>query len=114
MPPYTPTTEPHTEQTETASNLTLVEEFLDGLAWEMRDKRLDGLPFMSSIWPSIYLCLGYIYLVKLVGPIFMMKRDAFKLDLFARCYNSAQFVFELLLFPWISVHYFYEGNGWGK
>ena len=114
MPPYTATTEPVAEESKTTSNFTLLQEFLDGFAWEKRDKRLDGLPLMSSIWPSIYICLCYLYLVKVAGPLYMRNRDAIKLDQFARCYNSVQFVFELLLIPWLSVYYFSEGNGWGK
>ena len=114
MPPYTDTTETVTEDTESEDTLSLLEEFLDGFAWEKRDKRLDGFPLMSSIWPSIYICLLYIFLVKVVGPKLMRERDALKLDLPVGCYNSIQFMFELLVIPWLSVYYFSEGNGWGK
>ena len=108
---------PYTEESEqgiSASNLTLLEEFLDGFTWEKRDKRLDGLPLMSSIWPSLFICLGYLYLVRIAGPNFMRNRDAFKLDWFVGCYNSILFLFELSLIPWLSVYYFSEGHGWGK
>ena len=111
MPPYRHKTWPGSE---TESNQTLVKEFIDGFSWEKRDKRLDGLPLMSSIWPSIYICLAYLYLVRVAGPIFMRNREVLKLNQFARCYNCGQFVCELLLIPWLSLHYFLEGNGWGK
>ena len=111
MPPYRHKTWPGSE---TESNQTLVKEFIDGFSWEKRDKRLDGLPLMSSIWPSIYICLGYLYLVKIIGPRFMMNRGAYKLDWFVRCYNIVLFVSEVLMIPWLSAHYFLEGNGLGK
>ena len=108
MPPYT---EAHHG---TTSNLTLIENFLNGFDWNKRDKRMDGFPLMSSIWPTFYICLGYVYLAKVAGPIYMCNRNPLKLEKFARSYNTIQFLCELLLIPWLSVHYFTTGNGWRK
>ena len=108
MPPYT---EAHND---TATNLTLFEEFLDGFDWNKRDTRLDGFPLMSSIWPSIYICLGYIYLAKIAGPIYMRNRNPLRLKTFAQSYNTIQFLCELLLIPWLSVYFFSTRNDWRK
>ena len=108
MPPFTEA------QHKTTSNLTVIEKFLVGFEWSKRDKRLDGLPFMSSIWPSIFVLLTYVLLTKVVGPILMHNRDPMKLKHFTQCYNSVQLLCEFLLLPWLSVHYFAKGNGWGE
>ena len=34
----------------------------------LRDERADSLPLMSSIWPTITICLGYVYFIKVAGP----------------------------------------------
>ena len=108
MPPFTEA------QEDATSNLTIFEKFLEGFEWNKRDKRLDGLPLMFSIWPSIFILLTYVFLTKVAGPTLMRKRNPLKLKYFAQCYNSVQFVGEFLLIPWLSIHYFAEGNGWGE
>lgn len=30
--------------------------------------RADSYPLMSSIWPTLAICLGYVYFVKVLGP----------------------------------------------
>ena len=34
----------------------------------LRDERADSYPLMSSVWPTVTMCLGYIYLMKVAGP----------------------------------------------
>ena len=86
----------------------------DGFDWNKRDKRLDGFPLMSSIWPTIFISLAYVNLAKIVGPFLMRNKSPLKLDKFARCYNTTQFLCELLLIPWLSVYFFSTGNSWSK
>ena len=33
-----------------------------------RDERADSFLLMSSIWPTIIICLGYVYFIKVAGP----------------------------------------------
>ena len=88
--------------TATTSNLTNIEKLLDGFDWDKRDKRLDGLPLMSSIWPSIFILVTYIILTKVVGPISMRQRNPMKLKYFAKCHNSVHFLCEFVLTVWLS------------
>ena len=99
---------------EKTSNITFLQEFFDGFDWNKRDKRMDGFPLMSSIWPTIFISLAYVNLAKIVGPFFMRNKSPLKLDKFARCYNTTQFLCELLLIPWLSVYFFSTGNSWSK
>ena len=99
---------------EKTSNITLIQEFFDGFDWNKRDKRMDGFPLMSSIWPTIFISLAYANLAKIVGPFFMRNKSPLKLDKFARCYNTSQFLCELLLIPWLSVYFFSTGISWSK
>ncbi|KAK4019675.1 Elongation of very long chain fatty acids protein 1 [Daphnia magna] len=79
--------------------------------WESRDKRLDGLPLMSSPVPSIVICLGYVYAVKVCGPKFMKNRPAFKLRGILMAYNLFQIIYngwlfyEISRFGWLSGNY---------
>ena len=31
-------------------------------------KRADAWPLMSSVWPTVAICVGYVYFVKVLGP----------------------------------------------
>ena len=99
---------------EKTSNITFLQEFFDGFDWNKRDKRMDGFPLMSSIWPTIFISLAYVNLAKIVGPFIMRNKNPLKLDKFARCYNTTQFLCELLLIPWLSVYFFSTGISWSK
>ena len=99
---------------EESSNMSLVERFLEGFAWSKRDRRLDGFPLMSSIWPTIFIMTCYALLGLVVGPRFMRDRNAFKLEIFGLVFNTYQFLAEFALTPWIALHYFAEDNGWGE
>ena len=37
--------------------------------WDLRDKRVDDWPMMNSPWPTISLCVGYIYLSMILGKL---------------------------------------------
>nr|QWC69491.1 fatty acid elongase 3 [Tigriopus californicus] len=65
--------------------------------WELRDKRMDGYPLMSSPWPAIGLCFGYICIVKLIGPAIMKNREPFQLKTPMLLYNGFQVVFSLFV-----------------
>ena len=114
MPPYTSTPTLFEAKGETGFNLTLLEKFLDGFDWNKRDIRLDGFPMMSSIWPNTIIVLSYVLLAKVIGPKIMCNRKPLKLDIFASCYNTIQFIGEFFLLPWLSINYLAEGNGWGE
>ena len=99
-----------------ASNSTsFIGRLLEGFDWSKRDRRLDGFPLMSSIWPTIFITMIYAFLALVVGPRFMMKRKPYKMEIFGLVFNTFQFFAEFALIPWIGIHYFFTNdNGWGK
>ena len=48
-------------------------------AWEQRDTRVDGFVMMRSVIPTLALCLGYVYIVKVWGPNYMRDRPPFQI-----------------------------------
>ena len=96
------------------SNMSLVERFLEGFVWSKRDRRIDGFPLMSSIWPTIFIVMCYAMLGLVVGPRFMQNRKPFKMVIFGLIFNTYQFLAEFALVPWIGMHYFADDKGWGE
>ena len=37
--------------------------------WDLRDKRVDNWPMINSPWPTISLCVGYIYMAMVLGKL---------------------------------------------
>ena len=90
------------------------EEFMDGFAWEKRDKRLDGLPMMGSIWHVVYLNIAYLLAVKMVGPKFMENRQPISSTILV-FYNGFQFLSRLAILT-RALYYFakYDDLGFGE
>jgi hypothetical protein len=59
-------------------------------AWDLRDRRLDDWPLMSSPCPTMVICATYVYLVKVWGPNYMKDRPAKNLRTFLIGYNVFQ------------------------
>ena len=80
-------------------------EFYNEL-WNIRDRRVDDWFLMSSIWPTVALCVSYLYFVVFLGPRLMKNREPFKILPLIQLYN----VFVTLL----SAYMFYEisMSGW--
>lgn len=62
------------------------------------DPRTKDWPMMSSPFHTLALCLGYVYLVKVVGPKFMENRKPFQLKNTLIVYNFFQVIFSTWLF----------------
>ncbi|XP_046437612.1 elongation of very long chain fatty acids protein AAEL008004-like [Daphnia pulex] len=79
--------------------------------WELRDKRVDDWPLMSSPIMPIVICLAYVYVVKIWGPQYMKDRPAYKLKEALLVYNLFQIVsngwlfYELGRYGWLSGNY---------
>uniref|UniRef100_A0A0N7ZCK1 Elongation of very long chain fatty acids protein n=1 Tax=Scylla olivacea TaxID=85551 RepID=A0A0N7ZCK1_SCYOL len=79
----------------------LVEKVVDGyndIFINRRDPRVDGWLFMDSPWPTFFLCISYVLLVKVIGPRCMKNRPPFDLRRLLVFYNAAQVVFSTWLF----------------
>ena len=68
------------------------------------DRRLDGWPLMDSMTPTVLMCLGYVILVKYVGPWLMQDRKPFELKKVLIVYNAAQVIFSAWQFYEVSPH----------
>lgn len=66
------------------------------------DPRVDGWLFMSSPWPTFFICVSYVVLVKVIGPWYMKDRPPFQLRNLLVFYNAAQVVFSTWLFYEVS------------
>ena len=88
------------------------------LAWcplanlvQLRDPRSDSWPLMSSIWPTTFICIAYVYIVKVgkrskakhftwhfkvAGPNFMKNREPYNIKGIMIAYNLFQVTFTFL------------------
>lgn len=53
---------------------------------------------MHSPFPTLFICLSYIYVVKVLGPKLMENRKPFELKKVLIAYNLFQVVFSAWLF----------------
>ncbi|XP_052865958.1 elongation of very long chain fatty acids protein AAEL008004 isoform X2 [Anopheles cruzii] len=92
--------------------MALIMKYIDSMHHYMEkfgDSRTKDWPLMSSPLPTLALCLGYVYLVKVLGPRLMENRKPFQLKNTLIVYNFVQVVFSAWLF--------YEclmGGWWGS
>jgi len=45
----------------------------DHLMVNLRDPRSDSWPLMSSIWPTTFICIAYVYIVKVKKKSFSVN-----------------------------------------
>lgn len=62
------------------------------------DPRTTDWPLMSSPLPTAAICIGYVYIVKVLGPKLMENRKPFKLRKVLIYYNLFQVIFSCWLF----------------
>uniref|UniRef100_A0A146LEX3 Elongation of very long chain fatty acids protein n=1 Tax=Lygus hesperus TaxID=30085 RepID=A0A146LEX3_LYGHE len=62
------------------------------------DPRTRNWPMMSSPFPTLIICLSYVYFVKVAGPRFMENRKPFQLKNVLIAYNLFQVIFSAWLF----------------
>jgi len=65
----------------------------DHLMVNLRDPRSDSWPLMSSIWPTTFICIAYVYIVKVAGPNFMKNREPYNIKGIMIAYNLFQTLF---------------------
>ena len=103
----------HQETMSKRNSTSLLSEFIDGFAWENRDKRLDGLPLADSVLPTVYICMVYIFLARVAVPKYMENRPAVSTNV-VYIYNGMMIVADFTLFAKL-LHYSRElGYSWGK
>lgn len=94
--------------------MALIMKLIDGMHHYLNkyaDPRTQNWPMMSSPFPTLALCLGYVYLVKVLGPRLMENRKPFHLKNTLILYNFVQVFFSAWLFyeigisGWLTGHY---------
>ncbi|XP_017847072.1 elongation of very long chain fatty acids protein AAEL008004 isoform X1 [Drosophila busckii] len=94
--------------------MALIMKFIESINRYMdshSDSRTKDWPMMSSPFPTLAVCLTYVYLVKVLGPRLMENRKPFHLQNFLVIYNASQVVFSAWLFyeigvsGWLTGHY---------
>ncbi|XP_062563470.1 elongation of very long chain fatty acids protein AAEL008004 isoform X1 [Armigeres subalbatus] len=94
--------------------MALIMKYIDSMHHYMDkygDPRTKDWPLMSSPFPTLALCLGYVYLVKVLGPRLMENRKPFQLRNTLILYNFVQVIFSAWLFyeigisGWLTGHY---------
>ncbi|XP_066996656.1 very long chain fatty acid elongase AAEL008004 isoform X1 [Anabrus simplex] len=85
--------------------ITLYDNFHD-IMEKNGDPRTSNWPLMSSPFPTLLICLLYVYLVKVIGPRLMENRKPFELKRVLIAYNLFQVLFSSWLFYEISM------SGW--
>ncbi|KAH8277190.1 very long chain fatty acid elongase AAEL008004 isoform X4 [Drosophila bipectinata] len=92
--------------------MALIMKYIDSINRYMdshSDSRTKDWPMMSSPFPTLAVCLTYVYLVKVLGPRLMENRKPLHLQNTLVIYNAIQVVFSAWLF--------YEclmGGWWGS
>ncbi|KAG5673961.1 hypothetical protein PVAND_003957 [Polypedilum vanderplanki] len=94
--------------------MALIMKYIDSLHHYMDkygDPRTKDWPLMSSPFHTLGICLGYVYIVKYLGPRLMENRKPFQLKNTLVIYNLMQVIFSTWLFyeigisGWLTGHY---------
>ncbi|KRF99860.1 uncharacterized protein Dwil_GK13751, isoform C [Drosophila willistoni] len=81
--------------------MALIMKYIDSINRYMdsySDSRTKDWPMMSSPFPTLAVCMTYVYLVKVLGPRLMENRKPFHLQQMLVVYNALQVVFSAWLF----------------
>lgn len=89
-----------------ASLTTRIYDFID----EYGDERTKNFFMMDRPYTILGICLGYVVLVKYIGPKFMEGRKPFELNRLMMVYNFAQVIFNAWLFREFLVNGWFEYN----
>lgn len=78
------------------------------------DEEIDELPFMASLGPVLTILAVYLVFVLKIGPVFMRKREGYKLTYTLLIYNAIQVAFSVYLVYRVSfvLKYFDYNIGW--
>merc|ERR1719397_1761203 len=88
----------NTSSSQASAWLSTVQDSYAYLMDELRDPRVDSWPLMSSVWPTVVICILYIWLVKVAGPWFMRDRKPYNLKGVLLVYNLGQTLFSYWMF----------------
>lgn len=73
------------------------------------DPRVSEWPMMQSPWPTISICLLYVYVVKFLAPAFMKDREPMNIRTFMVIYNFLMVIVSFVTF-YLLGHYGWFGK----
>jgi hypothetical protein len=86
----------------------------DLFAWKKRDIRLDEFPLMASIWPTVFLSVTYVFIVKVVAPMYMRGREPIDCYFFMTIYNIVNVVGSFVISYSIFINNWDGGYVWSR
>ncbi|XP_055381231.1 elongation of very long chain fatty acids protein AAEL008004-like isoform X3 [Condylostylus longicornis] len=93
--------------------MALIMRYIDSINRYMDsygDPRTKDFPMMSSPFPTLAVCLTYVYFVKVLGPRLMENRKPFQLQHTLVIYNLAQVIFSAWIFYEIGMSGWFTGH----
>ncbi|XP_012263954.1 elongation of very long chain fatty acids protein AAEL008004-like isoform X2 [Athalia rosae] len=93
--------------------MSIIMQYVDQFH-EILDKHADSRTtnwfLMSSPFPTLFICLSYVYVVKVLGPKFMENRKPYQLKEVLILYNFIQVIFSAWLFYEIGISGWFTGD----
>lgn len=68
------------------------------------DPRVQEWPMMQSPWPTLGICISYVYFVKVLGPSIMKERGPYNIRLFMVFYNFAMVAVSAYIFLKLGIY----------
>ncbi|GFR06632.1 elongation of very long chain fatty acids protein AAEL008004 [Trichonephila clavata] len=72
--------------------------------FENADPRVKDWPLMQSPFPTLVICLSYVYVVKYLGPSIMKNRQPLDIRWLMALYNFVMVIFSFLIFYYFGIY----------
>ncbi|GBN44447.1 Elongation of very long chain fatty acids protein AAEL008004 [Araneus ventricosus] len=80
--------------------------------FENADPRVADWPMMHSPFPTLVICLSYVYVVKYLGPSLMKNREPLDIRWLMAIYNFTMVIFSFLIFYYFGVYGWFGLYSW--
>ncbi|CAL1268630.1 unnamed protein product [Larinioides sclopetarius] len=80
--------------------------------FENADPRVADWPMMHSPFPTLIICLSYVYIVKYLGPSLMKNREPLDIRWLMAIYNFSMVIFSFLIFYYFGVYGWFGSYSW--
>lgn len=80
--------------------------------FENSDPRVTDWPLMQSPWPTLVICLSYVYIVKFAGPSLMKNRQPLDIRWLMVTYNFGMVILSFLVFYWFGIYGWFSKYSW--
>ncbi|KAG8191203.1 hypothetical protein JTE90_011886 [Oedothorax gibbosus] len=80
--------------------------------FENADPRVAEWPLMQSPFPTLTICLSYVFVVKYLGPSLMKNREPLDIRWLMAFYNFAMVIFSFWVFYYFGVYGWFGSYSW--